>query len=211
MRPIDPDEFVDSLDFADRQNYCRSWGKLILKGSVERVGDRILEAAFDALEAWNKVSTVEPERAASACVCGVFRVIRQGITERAGDAKHLASRVGRFCTSQNCDVAAGAIRQFEPQSGFPGDLPLAEFRDVADVCLRRAAIQQRDESTTVSMSVRGLAFHVLYQLDLSVVSCEDVSDARVECAQAYLKWAEESPSRAEEWLRNAQILMKSRS
>jgi hypothetical protein len=192
MRPIDPDEFVDSLDFTDRQNYCRSWGTLILRGKVERVTDRLFNAAFAAIREWNSVPTNEPDRSIDGCVCGIFRVIRQGITERAFDAKRLVGRAACFCLSENSSVAAAAIRQFEPGSGFPGDLPFAAFAKIAIPKLRSAALRERENCQTVPMSVRGLAFHVLYKLDSSVLFCRELRDARFECAQAYFKWAAET-------------------
>lgn len=96
MRPIDPDEFVDSLDFSDRWRYCHKWGKLLLKGSVERVTDRLLEAAFAALSMQDNVPSTDSDQLAGHCMLGVFRAIRQGITERPGQAERFASRVAPF-------------------------------------------------------------------------------------------------------------------
>lgn len=209
MRPIDPDEFVDSLDFADRQMYCRSWGKLVLKGTVECVTDRLFDAAFEALAELNLVPTTEPDRFLDGCVCGILRVIRQGITERSSDAKYLVGRLADFCLSDNCSVAAGVIREFEPQSGFPGDLTSEAFNEVAIPKLRMAAIQERAKCQTAAMSVTGLAFHVLCQLDERVLMWEELQSSRLECAAAYRQWAENAePSKAQLWLARANALTK---
>jgi hypothetical protein len=207
MRPIDPDEFVDSLDFDDRQRFCRLWGKLLIKGKVERVTDRLLDSAFAALAQFDAIPTSDSDRFTGGCMLGLFRVVRQGITERPTDAKLLANRIAPYCSSPNLDVAAAAIRQFESLDINDGEIPIEQYLDVAIPALRAAVAVQREPPTMVSMTVRGLAFHVLYQLDPSVATCEEMNDARLECAQAYFKWAEDSPARAEELLRKANFFI----
>ncbi|MFT5094895.1 MAG: hypothetical protein ACKVHE_13160 [Planctomycetales bacterium] len=207
MRPIDPDEFVDSLDFADRRRYCGKWLKLLMKGNVEGVPDSLLDAAFDALEMWSRVSTDDSEQDIGNCMLGVFQVIRQRINERTEDARELASRIATYFWSPNFDVAVAAMRQFEFLSVCEDYLQLSQFEDVAIPHLRRIANQKREPPTTAAMSLSAFAFHVLWQLDSSVVSREELNDVRLECAQAYFKWAEDSPSSAEDWLRKADTLI----
>lgn len=201
MRPIDPDDFLDSLDFSDRERFCRSWGKLILRGTVRCVTDRLLDSAFAALEQFDAIPTSDSDRFTGGCMLGLFRVIRQGITERPNEARQFACRVSGFCSSPNLDVAAAAIRQFEPLDINDGELRLDQFDEVAMAGLRKAIAVQRVKPQTLAMTVRGLAFHVLYELDSSVLHCRDLRDARMECSQAYFRWAVETQSRrAEEYL-----------
>jgi hypothetical protein len=203
MRPIDPDEFVDSLEFTDRQRFCRLWGKFLIKGKVECVTDRLLNAAFSALEQFDAIPTSDWDRFTGGCMLGLFRVIRQGITERPSQAEQFACRVANFCSSPNLDVAAAAIRQFEPLDINDGELRLEQYHGIAIPALRRAAAVRRERPQSTSMTVRGLAFHVLYELDSTVLFCRELREARFECAQAYFKWAVESDWRVEEHLLKA--------
>lgn len=80
------------------------------------------------------------------------------------------------------------------------DLQLDGFSDIAIPQLYKAALEPRQPPQTTAMTVRGLAFHVLYQLDSSVLFSRELCEARLECAQAYFKWVVKSNWRAEEWL-----------
>lgn len=203
MRPIDPDQFVESLDFSDRFQFCRSWHKLIFKGTIRRVPNVLLEAAFAALTHWGRFPTTESERDTGACILGVFRTIRQGITERPDCAEQLAARIAEYCLSPNLDVAAGAIRQFERLTIDENDIQLDQFRDLATTTLRSVANHRRQRPRSTAMTLRGLAFHVLYELDPSVLTCRELKDSRHECAQGYFKWAAESSWRVDEMLLKA--------
>jgi|GEM_PF-3165618 len=142
---------------------------------------KFAESAFDALNFWTATASSRANRAAGHAIDGAFTAISHFPGTYPDSACETCRRVGVYFQSRNINVAFTAIRRFE----FPEFSAYTIF--VADL-LVRVAISRDLVKSPVEMTLRGIAFRVLFELDPQYKHWPQLRDARNECVHGLLTW-----------------------
>lgn len=158
-------------------------------------------AAYDALDHWHAIPTSEADSVASGAIEGALSVIGKSIEADASVACSACRTVAKYFSSRNINSAFGAIRRFE----YPIFSRYTIF--VADQLIGVATTDDPTPSP-IEMTVRGIAFRSLFQLDPQYKHWPQLRSARDECVHGLLTWGSPGTGLASKRNRNlaAQIM-----
>ena len=156
----------------------------MVKGSFRRRANQLPSyrtAAFDALDHWHASPTSEADSQAGGAIDGAFNVIGHSIEVDSTIAYSTCRRVADYFSSRNINSAFGAIRRFE----YPVFSRFTIF--VADKLIAVATLDAPTPSP-IEMTVRGIAFRSLFELDPQYKHWSQLAVARDECVHGLLTW-----------------------
>jgi len=146
-----------------------------------RYSQEAANAAFEALDYWHANPTSERNERQGGAIDGALTAIDVFISHNPDTAYQMCRRVGGYFASPNINSAFGAIRRFE-YGGFS--------RHTIFVVDQLIAVATWDNPTPspVEMTLRGIAFRSLFELDPQYKYWPQLRRARDECVHGLLTW-----------------------
>ena len=117
---------------------------------------------------------------------GALRALQLYIRVFPDETFEICRRVGSYFSSCNINVAFGTIRKFE-------FTPLSQYIMFVSDQLIGVATCQNPVQSPVEMTVRGIAFRVLFLLDPGYKFWPSLRIAREECIRGLLTWGSGRP------------------
>ena len=180
-----PNVFLESIRGATESEQIRLWSRVVLVRYFAEISAPLLAAAIESLNSWDQPPLPEIGKQQWIGMIGVLSIIRQRMQEESFEASHLTQRLGSYFKSSNGIVAFSIIREF--------DVLLPDYTQYIASQLVEAITRESVPSVPGPMSVRAIAFKVLFQFDPRYAQAIELRQAREECVSGCLAWAAESP------------------
>ncbi len=180
---VDPDEFAKNAERLSEQQISAWWARASFRNVISKSSQRLFDASDAVLKHWGNETDLTSETMTMDGIDGAMRVAVMWITEASDDAFSLTRRFAQHFYSKNSAVAFCAIRQLEVRC------PQACSMYTIDhlVCIASGDSKKRTPSP---MSVRGLAFKVLFDLDPMFRTWWELQQAYNECVTGCIAWQE---------------------
>ena len=147
----------------------------------------IVPLAFEFLGNANAVQTSDQDVATSGLIAGALNALGYHADAFPDDAFFTCRRVGAYFSSRNINLAFTAIRWF----AHP---PFRQYAIFVSDQLVAVASCETPTPSPVEMTVRGIAFRVLFQIDPGFKFWSCLRPARDECVHGLLTWGGERES-----------------
>jgi hypothetical protein len=147
----------------------------------------IVPIAFEFLSSTNTVETVEKDNPSTNLMAGALNALGYHASASPGDAFFISRRVGAYFSSRNVNLAFTAIRCFEYQ-------PFGQYAMFVSDQLVAVASCDTPTPSPIEMTIRGIAFLVLFQIDPGFKFWSCLRSARDECVHGLLTWGADRES-----------------
>ncbi len=143
--------------------------------------EEISAIAFDFFDQTHRITTSDKDERIGGLIDCALCAIDLYVDSSPPIAYSTCRRIGRYFSSPNINMALGAIRQFERS-------PLSQYIMFVSDLLVSAATCTTPTPSPIEMTVRGIAFRVLFQLDPGFKHWPSLRQARDECVHGLLTW-----------------------
>ncbi len=141
----------------------------------------IVPIAYDFLSNTNLVETSEHDPDSSLLIVGALNALAYHVNAFPDDAFMTCRRIGTYFSSRNINLAFAAIGWFE--------IPhLRQYSIFVSDQLVAVASCETPTPSPIEMTVRGLAFRVLFKIDQGFRFWSCLRSARDECVHGLLTW-----------------------
>lgn len=179
---VSPEEFVRMLEGASEGDVLRYWGRASKHHCLTRTTSIVVAAAHAALDDFiAQARDTQLSPAVDQAVQGALFTVVQRIRECPNSAYQDCRDLSRYFDSSNASIAFISIRQFE--------LYLASYTGFVTDRLVAVASGPPRNPVPCPMTVRGIAFAILYSLSPQYKRWPELVDARNECIRGCLAWA----------------------
>lgn len=139
------------------------------------------ECAFRTLDHFHAIPDTSREFSLGCAIFGTLSAVRvlARVNPIAGMTQ--ARRLGRYFSSPNATCAFSTIREFELS-------PLRRYLIPVMAPLMTVSASSTQTVTPIEMTIRGLAFSMLYTLDPQCTRRPELDTARKECVHGLLAW-----------------------
>lgn len=180
------------LDHGDRRAVRNFWAHAGALGTIDRVPDHLLDAAFAALDRIGEETPDMVYKDTGPSSFGACTLIRRAIEERPDERDALLRRLAHYYESPNIAVSAAAVRALERSD---------TCKLLAVPYLRVAAAAEHTLRSPDGLALRGLACIMLLKCGESLKGkCYEA--ARTDAAVILHHWASHSnsPDFNAEWI-----------
>ena len=147
----------------------------------------IVPIAFEFLSSMNTVETLEKDNASTILMYGALTALGYHAAASPCDAFFTSRRVGAYFSSRNVNLAFTAIRCFEHR-------PFGQYAMFVSDQLVAVASCDTPTPSPIEMTIRGIAFLVLFQIDPGFKFWSCLRSARDECVHGLLTWGADRES-----------------
>ena len=145
----------------------------------------ILSAAFDCLDHWNAHPNTNRDDAQLSSVDGAIMTIAHQITKDRASSYTMTRRMAAYFRAPNINLAFTALRQFEHR--------LARFAIYVSDKLIDVATWDAPTPSPIPMTLPGIAFLQLFNLDPQFKHWPQLRHARTECIFGLQTWGADNP------------------
>lgn len=181
-------DFLDTAKTAARDEMIQLWRGPSFIRFFRSVTDEHTDAAFQALAVWGRSRHTELTDGFAVAVSGASTTVCRAIRDGSDRQIHLIRQLASFFHVENGVVAFSVLRTFE--SFLPG-LQIFIIDQLIKVC-----IQSSPPSSRMCMSVPGMAFKLLFDLDPQFKHWPQLSAARDQCVLGCNGWASQEHARS---------------
>ena len=171
----------------DPQLWSRFWVRPT--GNHQYPLEEIAAIAFDFLDQTHSIRTSEKDERSGGLIDGALNAIVLYVDSSPQIAYATCRRIGRYFSSANINTAFGAIRKFEQSR-------LSRYIIFVSDLLVNVAVCPTPTPSPIEMTVRGIAFRVLFQLDPGFKHWPSLREARDECVHGLLTWGRHTETNA---------------
>jgi hypothetical protein len=182
----DPDEFAARAAALSDPEFARWWSRASYILCITGSSENLINAAFAALTYWSGEPFAGSGSPQMLGIQGAVITVSRRILETHDQCFELTRRLGTLFHSENVGVAFAAIREFDVR--FPSTYSMY----VIDHLVRVASAPVVPASG-IDMSLRGIAFRVLYALDPNFRNFRSLATACEECIIGCRSWGLKGP------------------
>ncbi len=179
----DPNEFAARSLSLGEPEHSKWWARASFNGCFHTISPVLVDAAFAALADWSERRFTSSASYEIQGIEGAIRAIAKGIIDSEDDACSLTRRLALQFHSQHIGVAFTAIRQFEAYD-------LSNYTIFVTDHLVRIASAIDVPVAPTPMSLRGIAFKALFDLDRNFRTWPQLQVAYHECIAGCQAWSE---------------------
>lgn len=184
---LNPDDFVSRVSGLSDPELALYWRRAIFRQHIKGTSPELVAAAIQALRHWSEASFEGTASLQMQGIQGAIVTVARCIHDTDDRSYKVARELGLLFHSQNIGVAFAAIREFEV--GIPS--PLAMF--VIDHLISVASSVDVPTSPN-AMSLRGISFKVLFDLDSNFAFIPELQASLHECIVGCRAWAADGRS-----------------
>lgn len=181
-----PDEFAARASVLSDPELARWWSHASFRYCITGSSETLINAAFAALTYWSGEPFAGAQSPQMWGIQGAVMTVSRRIIETHDQCYELTRRLGTLFHSENIGVAFAAIREFDAV------LPSTYSMYVTDHLVRVASAPVVPASG-IDMSLRGIAFKVLYDLDPNFRNFRSLATACEECIIGCRSWGLKGP------------------
>ena len=179
---LDPVDFLSRISALSDPELALCWRRAIFRHHIRGTSPALIAAAIQALKHWSEASFEGTASLQIQGIQGAILTVARCILDTDDRSYELARELGLLFHSPNIGVAFAAIRDFEV--GIPS--PLAMF--VIDHLISVASSVDVPTSPN-AMSLRGIAFKALFDLDSNFAFIPMLQASLQECIVGCRAWA----------------------
>ena len=177
-----PDDFAFPASSLHEPELSRFWQRATYKYCIDGSSIALAHVAFAALEHWSTMPFTGIGTPQTSGIQGAVDTAARCIVDIENQSWELTRQLGAFFHSANIEVAFTAIREFEWR------IPRPHSMFVIDHLVQVASASEVPVSP-IAMSLRGIAFKVLFDLDPSFRTFPTLATACEECIIGCRAWA----------------------
>ncbi len=193
--PKDPDEFIRNVNGAHRSDFINLWRGATYIGYFPSITPALVTSSFAALDRL-AVETVTKEmtRDDQEALQGILFTLVRRIKDTPSSAQHFCRLLAStHFHGDNASIAFICVRQFE---SF-----LSRYALFVNDHLIRVASNPVTLHVPSVMTLRAMAFKVLFELNSQYKHWSSLAVARDECIRACAAWGSEDNDRTRHYLR----------